>query len=399
MSDIVANGIRNAVEAMRQGRIWDAHAFCEAARQSALDSGDKALLQETILQIMTMLFSFRRKSRVVEYYNQLAVDYGATLESELPSVHFTSNDVIRDVYVNARMKTRVRLGICQLTPPLMISDSKIPSFDGRQETSHVQKIEHALQIAGEHEVDIVTFPELTIAFHALRATDADLNDCSACGLMRSFSEHFNAVVVGGTYYRQGPTGWLAEAPIFHPNRDPFITTKQIPSRFEPFLNADGHINIVHTHVGSIAVFVCYDFLAPKVHASLFSKDIDIAVIAACSPVVKDFHVLADLLARRKTGGIFPVLVNVASDPFTMSTDSSYGNSGIFADTHSEWMPDAIEFGPAFTKSSSTNLFSIPPSKQQIVIAELDLLNKRVSRRTTFTEGTYGNVTAGGTFDL
>jgi len=151
------------------------------------------------------------------------------------------------------------------------------------------QIEEALSLASQFDVELITFPELSIPSKLLN-------------VLIEYSKINSTIIIGGSHYFEKDGKIYNRSPIII-NGEVHFTYKNIPALIEkspvPFGNfltrGDKFLSFRNSKIGNFIVVICADYLDPDTRSAILNEKPDIIIVIALQPDSKKYfmHFQAD----------------------------------------------------------------------------------------------------------
>lgn len=377
--------------AFELGRIWDAKEFLVSAVKLAKNEEDYLERKRCLISIYNIFTFYRRGWRAYELFKSIV-----SLDIDESSLGFPAATPIRSDpkvvefdFLAHSVKEWVSVGISQIGFSVAYNDKQQCYFI-EDVHSQEEKIISVVEQSIEKGVDIICFPELSIAFERYFTLDDDarLKDSFFSRLL-VMAEEANIFIFPGTLYSRRGSETQSVAPLIFGRHGVRLIGKSNPSKYESFLDSGMPLKIFHTEYGILCIVVCYDFLVPSIMSEILRNKLDFLFGITFNPQPDDFVNQSDLICRRKAGGIYCVLCNCSSD-----TGERYGRSSFFGQMRKDWKEKQTALAKKHSispRNGTSMLCEVAPSEECIIMANFNLLIKNVTISTPIVEGGFENI--------
>lgn len=272
-------------------------------------------------------------------------------------------EVIPVVFKEQRLD-RIKVMLCQLDFDQMRFEHESRLLFVKSVPSNYDLIRRYLNIASDHRVDLVVFPELTIPEDFIPE-------------MVSVARQYNMYIVGGTHYKKKESGYLSICPIITP-QGVYETEKINPAPAEKSSFKDGAEGTIPGHkvllfqgtkLGSFAVNICLDYTNDRLRDDIGKDNLDLLIVTAFNSRSDEFFFSMHSDVQRSSSGLYLIYSNAYSTKL-----SAEGRSALFAFVEDVFKSEFLE--KKRTDSSFPNKIYELPAEKSYCIFELDLNHKK-----------------------
>lgn len=303
------------------------------------------------------------------------ITWGVIEAQNLPKVGYY------DWHPNERVNF-VRIGQFQISIHYKVDTATLLPFIDN-ETAHMERLEKCLNIAAANNIQLLVFPELTLALSKNTRE-------KAMKLMQRFSTQHEAIIIGGTYYDSERHGRCVTV---LPEKT-CLSYKIRPAIFEAsslknkgMVGADS-LYVFRTKYGNFMTLVCVDMISDDANymARYLSNRGEIEMLFNIQYNSSPAEFLCEASSMVMRHPLFAILTNEASS----------GYSGLTGSLQPDQKKTVQTILPKYFKDANNNtidgyknlLAVIEPKEEEALLYEINLCCIRVPRSTNAPDQGY-----------